>query len=141
MSPSPRPSAFLMGNPCLRCGSFFASRSTLMAILIHTTRKHVWLGLLLFCVLWFDLFHIKCTIVPHFILFLEIFCKICQNALSLCVHVFMYAGTMCVQRETQARGQPGALFFRLHLPVLIYLLYTGSFTSLELIKLTRLASQ
>lgn len=61
--------------------------------------------------------------------------------LSLYVHVFMYAGTMCVQMETQARGQPVVLFFRLHLPVLIYLLYTGSFTSLELIKMTSLVSQ
>lgn len=105
------------------CGAvlIFPSRSLLVAILIHTARKHVWLDLSLFCVLWFDLFHIKCTTVPHFILFMEIYCKIRQNTLSLCVHVFTYAGTMCVQRETQAGGQAGVLHLRLRPPALIYL--------------------
>lgn len=81
----------------------------------------------------------------YFSIFYFVHGDILQNMmklhLSLYVHVFMYAGTMCVQMETQARGQPVVLFFRLHLPVLIYLLYTGSFTSLELIKMTSLVSQ
>lgn len=119
--------------------SSFASRSLLMAILIQTTRKHIWLGLSLFCVLWFDLFHIKCAIFSTFYFVhgdvLQNMPKLHSISVCACFRVCRY------NVQVQARGQPVVLFFRLHPPVLIYLLYTGSFTGLELIKLTSLASQ
>lgn len=111
-----------------------------MAIPIHTTRKHIWRGLSLFCVLWFELFHIKCIIFHTFFIHGDIL-KNMPKLHSLCVCMFPCMQVQCVCGWRQARGQSVVSFFRRHPPVLIYLVYTGSFTGLELIKLTRLARQ
>lgn len=79
----------------------FASRPLLMAILIQTTRKHIWLGLSLFCVLWFDLFNIKGAI---FFTFYFVHGDILQNIPKL-HSISACACFTCMQVQCACRGR------------------------------------